>query len=164
MVTLLTVYLRYRLYFCELPVREEPCTGILLGESSKLCEYLSQQIQQATDNLASPLLGVTALLHISHVVTGHIKVFRPHTVNAQFTACLAHHRIYLFYTFPQQLGIGRIAHGTLVTGGIGIERIEILHVRLPSFCQSLLLILYFQTLGQFKNDIVYEFVVGQWIR
>ena len=29
------------------------------------------------------------------------------------TACLAHHRIYLFYIFPQQLGIGRIAHGTL---------------------------------------------------
>ena len=29
------------------------------------------------------------------------------------TACLAHHRIYLFYTFPQLLGIGRIAHGIL---------------------------------------------------
>ena len=57
------------------------------------------------------------------------------------------------------VGIGRIADGTLVTGGIGIERIEILHVRLPCFCQSLLLILYSQTVGQFKNDIVYEFVV-----
>ena len=80
-------------------------------------------------------------------------------MDAQFTACLAHHRIHLFYTLPQQLGIGRIAHGTLVTGGIGIERIEILHVWLPYFCQSLLLILYSQTVGQFKNDIVYEFVV-----
>ena len=44
-----------------------------------------------------------------------------------------------------------------------LKSIEILHVRLSCFCQSLLLILYFQTLGQFKNDIVYEFVVGQRI-
>ena len=33
-VALLTVYLRYHLYFCELLVREKPCTRILPVESS----------------------------------------------------------------------------------------------------------------------------------
>ena len=99
-VTLLAVYLRYRLYFCELLVREEPCTGILSVEPSQRSEYLSLQVQKAADYLASPLPDVTALLHIGHVVTGNIKIFCPHTMDAQLTACLAHHRIHLFYTFP----------------------------------------------------------------
>lgn len=64
----------------ELNIREEPCTGILSVEPSQLSEYLSRQVQKAADYLASPLLGVTELLHIGHVVTGNIKIFCPHTM------------------------------------------------------------------------------------
>ena len=34
MLALLTVYLRYRLYFCKLLVGEDSCTGIFSAESS----------------------------------------------------------------------------------------------------------------------------------
>ena len=40
MVSLLTVYLRYRLYFCEVPVRKESCAWIIPVEPSQLSEYL----------------------------------------------------------------------------------------------------------------------------
>ena len=39
---------------------------------------------------------------------------------------------------------------------ICIESIEILHVRFPCFSQCLLLILYFQTIGQFKYNVINE--------
>ena len=163
MVALLTVYPRYRLYFRELTLREQPCARILPVESSQFCEYLPQQLQQSVNHPACPFLSVTALLHIGHVVTGHIKVFRPHAMNSEFPACHAHHRIHLFYTLPQQFGVGWVTHGTLVTGGVGIEGVEILHVRLPCFSQCLLLILYLQAAGQLQGDVIYELVVGQWI-
>ena len=94
---------------------------------------------------------MTALFHIGHVVTGYIKVLRPHAMDAKFTACLAHHRIHLFYAFPQQFRISWVTHGTFVTGSIGIESVEILHVRLPCLSQCLLLILYLQAAGQFQG-------------
>lgn len=86
MVALLTVYLRYRLHFCELAFGEQSCAGIFPAESSQFREYLPQQLQQPVNHPACPFLSVTALLHIGHVVTGHVKVFRPHATNPEFPA------------------------------------------------------------------------------
>ena len=55
-----------------------------------------------------------------------IKIFCPHTMDAQFTACLAHHRIYLFYTFPQQLGI-RLPLSRLGIAQTGLALRSLLH-------------------------------------
>ena len=124
-------------------------------------ENLPKQMYLAAGQPALLRLAVPALLRVSHVRFLHVKVLRPWTVDAKALAHPAHGPIWRLTTLPQQLLVCRVAHFTLVARCIGVKCLQILHVRLPSLCQYVLLLLYLQFVREFRDNIVYQLVVCQ---
>ena len=62
-----------------------PAQGFSLSSLLSSASIFHGQVQKAADYLASPLLGVTALLHIGHVVTG-----RHQDILSSYDGCPVH--------------------------------------------------------------------------
>ena len=64
---------------------KSPAQGFSLSSLLSSASIFHGQVQKAADYLASPLLGVTALLHIGHVVTG-----RHQDILSSYDGCPVH--------------------------------------------------------------------------